>query len=503
MARDRGEYYKGVDDKAEAKRPAPAARGQLGAMVGAQGDSEVSAQPMQMGQMLQPREDFATLRERNKQFLRDPQTQAALLTFATGMLQPISNSADFMGLVGNSVANAARAAAGVEMAQTEEELLRQKMAMEERKFGLDERQVDLQERRLEAETAASGQKKRSKVIRANDPLNKKFGLGLTGNQQAKVEITEDAEGNIINADLEAEFDSQNQQATAPTEISKLQMERDKAKAEGRVEDAAQLQARIDELSQGTISSTGVTTLRDPTNPTGLRQVPIPGSAAEAAAKTAAQQAAAQNETEQGEMGAAILNIDDAIDMIENPPTVLGMKIPPDAFITGPGSYTKYAGNAYATDLGKMLDSIGARIQLSELKKLKKEGGVSLTPVSNFDALTLRESYYSLHQAQTSGQLIQNLNRFKSMFQDVLMGDQIHTIGEQVKSGDLSPEAAEKKIHALFGAPSLANVTSTPETEQPKDFNSVPPWITDPEQKADWDYMPAPLKQQIWEQGAGK
>lgn len=504
MARDRGDFYQGVDPNKEEKRPAP--RGQLGALARQQVSPETTGSTGEapgLSQMMRPREEFGVLKERNKAFLSDPQTQAALLTFATGMMQPISSSGDLLGLFGNSLANSARAAAGVEMAQTEEaEKMRQAM-LDERKFGLDERQVDMAERELEAKLGTAGQRATSRVITANDPLNARFKLGLTGNQQAKVEVTEDANGNVINADLEASFGDEGE-AAKPTEISKLQKERDLAVSEGRKADADQLQSRINQLSQEANITSGQ---KIEIGPDGKeRIVPIPGGKAETEALAREEAEGKAKRLEQSKKDAILFNIDEALETIQNPARVGGKSIPADAYLTGFGSLSSYIPGTPAKDLAENLGSIGARLQLDELQKMREAsttGGSGLGNVSNFEGMTLRNAYFSLSQGQTAAQLTQNLKRFRLMFDDVVGGGQLSTLDKQVKAGEMTLDDARRQVDALFGSEQNGNTQADPETEPNIDFNAVPPWITDEEQKLDWQYLPLPNRQQIWKGGATK
>lgn len=520
MAKKSGDYYEGVEPNPENQTR----RGSLGALIGLGGRGGQAAPTPegpapQMGRMMQPQEDFESLRERNKQFLRDPATQAALLTFATGMLTPVSNNSDLMGLFTNSLMNSARAAAGVEEAQLAQTLAERKMAMEEAEFGLkagefdlnqrrfaleqgnakrtdenaDEdralniRKQDFEERKFTEEQKLKGRTTSSSIVTADDPINKQFGLGLTGKEKARVEITRDANGRLISASVLGEFGDDGE--VAPSEIAKLQAERDAARAAGREADAVQLDARINQLSQESNLATGQRLVTKPNGEQVLED--IKGGKAETEKEQLKLDQEKADRLAQARFKALDTNIGDSIDMIMNPIQFGGKVIPPDAYLTGLGSLSQYLPGTPAKNLAENITSIRARISFQELQQMREESktGGALGNVSNMENIMLQNAYYSVNQAQTAEQLVRNLQRLKLMIADIVHVGQMATLNKQVQSGDMSMEEAERQVNSLFGAPA-EGLTRIP---APGPDINLPPANADDELKALWPFLSEPAR----------
>lgn len=533
MARDRGEFYKGVDPNKQERAP----RGQLGALMNIRGEGG-AAPEARMADLQRPAAaaegpEFEQKKQQNRAWLQDPRTQAALANFAMGIMQPLGSGAgagDFIGLLGSSMGNAMGAAAEVDQAMTEAQIAAQEQARKDAELGLKFRAEDRAERQFER---TENRLDRAEQIELRKLQTAERTAKLTAAQEArKIELQEKQIG--VSADRlamdqentdrelglnERKFETEATKTAAEAEkikaeteairsgrtgevsnIAKLQRDRQAALDDKRYRDAAEIQRQIDDITTAGATASGVETFVGPDGQ--LQQRPIPGGKAEAEIDAQKEAAAAQKRIQQAQYNAAQANITDAIQMLETPQEIIGIEIPADMHLTGIGSIAKMVPGTPAADLAKMLDSIGARLQLNELQAMREAsptGGTGLGAVSNFEGMTVREAYYSLYQGQTAAQLKQNLKRFQTLLDDIVGGGQLSTINQQIEAGQLTPEAAEQKVNSIFGAPNSANVTPA---EPGYDPAVAPPWA-DQELKELWSRIPEAHRQRMWKEGISK
>lgn len=139
----------------------------------------------------QDQAQYAQLHSSWLDFLRHPQTQAALLQFAASVVQPVSRGESAVGQIGRALGDAGAAAGRVGAAQNEAALQQEQMALRERQVSTEERsqaatqsneeaQRQLQQQTLDqsaAQFAKSNSLEERKLNEYLIPMMKKYGTG--------------------------------------------------------------------------------------------------------------------------------------------------------------------------------------------------------------------------------------------------------------------------------------------------------------------------------------
>lgn len=190
-------------------------------------------------------QDFQGKVQQNMDWLQAPETQAALMSFALSIMQPVGSPQELMGQFARSVGAGLQAAGSVQTSEIEARDAADKKAMEQAEFNLRRRKLQLEESQFEEELKTKGQVSRSIIITSNNPLNKSFNLGIPEGSSAKVEVTYDKTGRILSADLET-VDAPKEKTISET--SRLLNEAAEAEAAG---DSARAKTLRDKLAKDT------------------------------------------------------------------------------------------------------------------------------------------------------------------------------------------------------------------------------------------------------------
>lgn len=466
MARGRGEYYEGAEPNPQNQLREPLRpRNQLGALANlqgvrvAQGGGGEAEEPSRLGtamrqQQMEPQE-IQRRTEENRAWLQDPKTQAAMMAFAVNIMQPLgdgANMGDFVGALGRSIGAGASAAYDVEQADLAATEAQRKAALDEREMRVREGSLGLQERKLDAELGEGQKREFSKVVKATDPENARYNLGLTGNQSAKVKFTENALTGETSASVESEFGGE----SSATELKSGQRIVYDAAGNPRVEN-------------------------------------IPGGAAEQAEQDAVQDALKRQQSQAVQAGMMRQDIDQAIGLI-------AARAQPNMTITGWGSFLSYLPATDANTLNNILTTIKTNIgydKLAEMRENSPTGG-AIGQVTENETRWLQSMLGSLEQAQDAQQLVNNLARIKVLYGDIVDGGQAAILGQMVKDGTLTFEQATSQMNKYVDQSLGLNVDPDPKKMFEAEVPETPPAFLDDRDTANWRYYSPDQKLQILE-----
>ena len=460
--------------------------------------SSMPVPPPSLGQVAQPAPqvasespaapntpEFQDRVKRNESFLAAPEVQAGLMQFAINML----SGGDLGNAIGSGFEASGRVASNREN-MTEEQ---RKAALDERQMQVSEGKLALDEQELGVKKRIAGQTKYSKLVTGDSPMG--LELGIPKGQRARVEFTEDQQGNIVNASLQ-----DNPIAGSKTNDTKVTQYLDEAAQAERLGDiprakllreAANREATGANM-QGTLDP-GTRLVQDPA--TGEQVVEtIPGS------KLAGEQtvAAGMKETKRvGEIQMA-MNVKRATDTALA--TITSSKFP-DWTLTGFGSYLENLRGTGANDLAKTLDTVKANlgfIKLQDIRDASKTGG-ALGAVSDFENRLLQATVANLENSQNSAQLVSNLKYVRAMFTDVELQGRLSNIGHRLANGEINEAQAVAEageyLDTMVKGKEAANIAAE------KDLTSIPPPIQPPDNapanvKKTWHNMDDTQKQRV-------
>lgn len=420
--------------------------------------------------------EFEQKVERNKGFLSSPEVQAGLLQFAISVLQP---GQSFGGAFGEGLSASGRI-------RTNEDIKKR----EDQKLDLDERGMAVQEGELKLKEDALGtaaHRKYSKIVYGDSPIG--IELGIPAGQSARVEFEEDKQGNLVNASVQANPITGNEDGGKSTQVTKLLNEADQAEAAGDTKRAALLRTAATKEATGA-SLQGTLSPDTRINDKGESEV-IPGSPLDIEQKAATEKGAGKRIADI-QMGLNVKRATDAaINQIEKSNF-------PDWTITGFGSYLEFVRGTGANDLARTLDTVKANlgfIKLQDIRDASKTGG-ALGPVSDFENRLMQATVANLEASQSAAQLSRNLKYVRAVFTDVELQGQLTVIGNKVKSGELNEAQAVQEAAAYMetlvngeeaaGLAATKDISTTPAT-------NLPPKGVDPGVTKNWDFMTADQK----------
>lgn len=429
--------------------------------------------------------EFQDRVKRNESFLAAPEVQAGLMQFALNML----SGGDLGNAIGSGFEASGRVASNREN-QTEAE---RKAALDERQMQVSEGKLALDEQELLGKKKIAGQTKYSKLVSGDSPMG--LELGIPKGQRARVEFTEDREGRVINASLQA--DPITGTKSTDTKVSQYLDEAIQAEKLGDTARAKLLREAANKEAtgasmQGTLDP-GTRLVQDPA--TGEQVVEtIPGS------KLASEQTAASGMKETKRVGEIqmALNVKRATDTALN--TIAGSKFP-DWTLTGFGSYLDNVRGTGANDLAKTLDTVKANlgfIKLQDIRDASKTGG-ALGAVSDFENRLLQATVANLENSQNSAQLVSNLKYVRAMFTDVEMQGRLSDIGHRLANGEINQAQAVSEagqyLDTMVKGGDAAHIAAE------KDLTNVPPPIQPPSNapanvKKTWHNMDDTQKQRV-------
>lgn len=465
--RNRGE--RGSDSSARKMSVAPGA-GVFGNMFGGGADDEPRRS---VGEVAQPsaneppprnNEEFQQRVKRNAEWAQSPEVQAALLQFAVTIMQPVNSPAGFMGRLGQAIGGGFQAASRVREGTLEEEKAAREAAIDERKMKVAEGSLAVSEGNLKISQQELGLKlqagrKQSVIVDSKNAINKLFGLGIPDGSQAKVEITTDKEGNVIEASVEAGFEGGSGSKEKSSAIEQLQIDRAEALARGDQKAAAEIDLKIRTEGSGEAAAKeGRILTPDPNNPGQFIQTIVPGSPA--ALEEAELKKVESEKWAQGAIAAATVNIQGrkALEILERNPM-------PDLFVTGIGGLVgQLPIGSDASDLRLALDAIKANVGITSIQNMRESSptGAALGPVSDYENQILQTVLGSLDQYGRASTLADNVRRVMTTMQLIADNDVIGRVGEQVKAGILTPEQGLAEVERLIDAKVTENVQTKAE-----------------------------------------
>lgn len=362
---------------------------------------------------------------RNKQFLQSPEISAGLMQMGLNLMSG--------GDIGNAIGGGMEAMGQVATNRDAQTLLDRKMNIEERGMNLDEDKQTLEEQKFKLEAIKAGGRTYSKLVSGDSPIGLELGLGK--GERARVKFTEDLNGNIIAADMEAnpiEGDG-----GKGTQVTKLLDEAAAAAQAGDMNRAALLRTAAEKEATG---RTTAVTLKEGqrlvTDETGEHIENIPGSDADIK----------QKEQDKAAGGKRVQEIQTAINVRRGVNKALSMilssNLPPDLVLTGFGSYLNYVRGTGANDLALTLETVKSNLGFMKLQDIRdaatKTGG-GLGPVSDFENRLLQATVAQLDASLKSEYIVDNLMYVKAIFTDVEYDGKLTELGKLVESGDM-PEA---------------------------------------------------------------
>ena len=379
-------------------------------------------QPVEPPAATQP--EFDQRVKRNESFLAQPEVTAALMQFAVSMLSPGQD-------LGSSIGQGFEAAGRVATNQQEQSLLDRKMNLEERGMNVQEDQQTLAEKELQLKAAALGGRKYSRIVSGDSPIGMEMGLGK--GERARATFTEDKDGNILNAEMDA--NPINSDGTNKgTQVTQLLNEANAAEAAGDTERAGLLRTAAEKAATGqtTAGSLEPGTKIEVVN--GVETVvPIKGGKADLAQQEKAQQAGTKRI---GEVQTAI-NVRKAVN--ESLAMIKNSRLPPDLVMTGPGSYLEFVRGTPAANLKSTIETVQSNIgfiKLQDIRDASKTGG-ALGAVSDFENRLLQATVANLATSQNSGILTRNLRYVQAIFTDAEYSGRLTDIGNRLERGEIN------------------------------------------------------------------
>jgi hypothetical protein len=163
------------------------------------------------------------------------------------------------------------------------------------------------------------------------------------------------------------------------------------------------------------------------------------------------------------------DIDRAVGIIEQ-----GEPFLQGAPVTGIGSILKLIPGSAARDLQATLDTIGANISFDKLQEMRasSQTGAALGSVSDFENRLLASVRGSLDQAQGGPQLVENLRRIQTLYQDIISGGAIAQLGQLVEDGVLEEHEAQARTEKILGIGG-DNGGEIPQIKGDADYDKLP------------------------------
>lgn len=436
--------------------------------------------------------EFQSRVQRNFEWANSPEVQAALMQFAMGMTAPVNSPADFMGNITRAVGGGFQAASRVHDANLEEQAFLSEEDRKDRRLAVEEGNLGVSEKRLAIDQAELNQKLKKGtttniVVSSENPINKKFNLGIPPGSSAKVAVTVDDSGAVTGASVEAGFDTgaggdkssgveqlQKDRAEAlarhdtnavaeldkkiklettregegedkSSPLEQLQKDRAEALARGDAKAAAEIDLKIATESAGENIAADHMLVPDPDHPGEFKQVVIPGSKA-ALAQEEAQKADA-NKHAHGLIAAGIvgINVKKALEIIDRNPM-------PNLTVTGIAALAAELPLPSDTkSLRNAIDAVKSNVTIETLSAMREASptGGALGSVSDYEDQMMQSSMGKLDQYGRAEDLADNLRRVNSTMHLIVDGNQIAKIGEQVQAEILTPEQGFAEVEALI------------------------------------------------------
>lgn len=443
-------------------------------------------QPVEPPAATQPQ--FEERVKRNEGFLAQPEVQAALMQFAVSMLSPGQD-------LGSSIGQGFEAAGRVASNQQDQSLIDRKMNLEERGMNVQEAQQTLSEQELRLKAAAMGGRKYSRIVSGDSPIGMEMGLGK--GERARVAFTEDKDGNILSADMEANpLDTSG--TNKGTQVTQLLNEAKVAEDAGDHERAGLLRTAAEKAATGqtTAGSLEPGTKIEVIN--GVETVvPIKGGKADLAQQDAAKMAGSKRINEVQTAINVRKAVNESLSMIKN------SRLPPDLVMTGPGSYLEYVRGTPAANLKSTIETVQSNIgfiKLQDIRDASKTGG-ALGAVSDFENRLLQATVANLATSQNSGILTRNLRYVQAIFTDAEYSGRLTDIGRRLEKGEINNAQAVNEAGEYLDR--LVRGDQQAEIGAQKDLAAkpaphTPPPGADNRAKTSWDFMTPGDKQRAEE-----
>lgn len=459
--------------------------------------------PQSIGSLAQPtasepppadNAEFQSRVARNFEWANSPEVQAALMQFAMGMTAPVNSPGDFMGNITRAVGGGFQAASRVHDANIEEQAFLTEEERKNRRLAVDEGQLGISEQRLKLDQAELDQKLKKGttnniVVSSENPINKKFNLGIPAGSSAKVAVTINDAGEVTGASVEAGFDTgasggdksspieqlQKDRAEAqarndtaavaeldkkikletadPTvkddssALEQLQKDRAEAHARGDTKAEAELDLKIATEAAGGNLAPDHMLVPDPENPGQFKQVVIPGSKTAIAAKEEEKASASRNAHGLVAAGIVGINVKKAIQILEDNPM-------PNVTVTGIGALAaELPLPSDAKSLRNAIQAVKSNVTIETLTAMRQASptGAAVGNVSDYEDQIMQTSMGTLDQYGKAEDLIDNLRRVNSVMHLIVDSDQIKRIGEQVQAGILTREQGFTEVEKLINA----------------------------------------------------